>query len=166
MTEKDRITILGLGNILMRDEGFGVHFIRWFSERYSLPENVKIVEGGTMGYALLGPISLSRYLIVIDVLKLDDEPGSVYRFTREDMEAHLPPPTSAHEVTFQDVLFKAELIDECPETVFLCIIPENYADMDLEMSPRLKDRFPAMEELLLKELLLHDIRLETNIQRL
>ena len=50
------------------------------------------------------------------------------------METHMPPPTSAHEVSFPDVLFKAELLDESPETVFLCIVPEDYGEMGMELT--------------------------------
>ncbi len=152
MTEKKRITILGLGNILLRDEGFGVHFVRRFSARYRLPENVEAVEGGTLAYLLLDIVCSCDLLIVIDVLKLKDEPGSIYRFTRDEIESHLPPPTSAHEVQFPDVLYQAELIDQAPEVVFLCIVPLDYGEMALEMTPLMKEKIPAMEDLLLQEL--------------
>lgn len=152
MDKKEKITILGLGNILLGDEGFGVHFVRWFGERHKLPENVRVVDGGVLGYTLLDIICNCDHLLIIDAIKAGDEPGSIYRFTREELESKMPPPTSAHEVTFQDVLFKAELIGEIPSVVFLCIVPGYYGEMDLEMSPEMRGRFPVMEMLLLKEL--------------
>jgi hydrogenase maturation protease len=161
MTEKkEKVTILGVGNILLRDEGFGVHFVRWMAGRYRIPEGVRLVDGGTLGYALLDIICGCERLIVIDVIKLKDEPGSIYRFTREEMELRMPPPTSAHEVSFPDVLFKAELMEEAPETIFLCIVPQDYSDMDLELTPLLRGRFDRMEDLLLKELAAAGFRLE------
>ncbi len=152
MLKDGRITILGIGNILLGDEGFGVHFVRWFGERYLLPEGVTAVDGGTLGYGLLDTVCSCERLLVIDCLKLDDSPGSVYRFTREEMEVRLPPPTSAHEVKFADVLCKAELLGEIPEITFLCVVPERYGEMELEMTARVRERFPAMEELILAEL--------------
>jgi hydrogenase maturation protease len=160
MADKQFITILGLGNILMKDEGFGVHFVRWIEHRWRLPETVELIEGGVMAYALLGPVCGCERLIVIDVLKTDDVPGSVYRFTLAEIESKLPPPTSAHEVQFLDVLCKAEMLDEAPEVVFLCIVPENVRDMDMEMSPLVREKFPVLEELLMKELARHGIRPE------
>jgi hydrogenase maturation protease len=157
MTSRKHITILGLGNILLKDEGFGVHFIRWFENNYRIPEDVNIVEGGTLGYRLLDTICSCDELIVIDVIRANDEPGSIYRFTKEAMEAELPPPVSAHEVSFRDVLCKAELIEQSPAVVFLCIVPREYGDMDLEMMPLMKEKFPSMEEFLLKELAFHDV---------
>jgi len=157
MTNKQEITILGLGNILMKDDGFGVHFIRWFEQRWFLPDSVEIVEGGVMAYALLEPVCSCRHLIVVDVLKIDDKPGSVYRFTLAEIEPRLPPPTSAHEVQFLDVLCKAELLGEAPEVVFLCIVPADFREMELKISPLLKEKFPVMERLLLEELQHHSI---------
>ncbi|MGA2527368.1 MAG: HyaD/HybD family hydrogenase maturation endopeptidase [Smithellaceae bacterium] len=161
MTEKkEKVTILGVGNILLRDEGFGVHFVRWFSERYLATDSIKIVDGGTLGYALIDIICSCDNLIVIDVLKAKDTPGSIYRFNTQEMQAHMPPPTTAHEVTFFDVLFKVELLDELPETLFLCIVPQNYGEMNLEMTAMMQEKFPVMEKLLLAELSKLDVTLE------
>jgi hydrogenase maturation protease len=152
MEEKKKITILGLGNILMEDEGFGVHFIRHIEGRYRFDENVTTVDGGTLAYKLLDCICGSDHLILIDAIKIEDTPGSIYRFTREEMELHMPPPTSAHEVEFMDVLYQADLMGELPETTFLCIVPESYGSMMLQMSESMKNAFPHMEKLLLAEL--------------
>jgi len=157
MTARSHITILGLGNILLQDEGFGVHFVRWFENNYRVPENVKIVEGGTLGYALLDTICNCQHLIVIDVIKANDEPGSIYRFTKEEIDAQMLLPTSAHEVSFQDVLCKAELIEELPDVIFLCIVPYEYKDMGLELTPPMRKKFPDVEKLLLQELSCHGI---------
>ena len=146
------ITVMGLGNILLSDEGFGVHFISWFEGRYRFPENVQLIDGGTLGLGLLDIVTSSEKLIVIDVIKTDDEPGSLYRFTKEEMETYLPEPTSAHEVEFVDVLIQADLMGQCPEVVFLCIVPKSYGKMYVGMTPLMTEKFQAMEELLLKEL--------------
>ena len=160
MSERNLVTILGIGNTLLTDEGFGVHFVDWFSKRYRATDDVQMIDGGTLGYALLDIICSCDHLIVVDVLKVQDTPGSIYRFNKEEMEIHMPPPTSAHEVTFSDVLFKTEMMDESPETIFLCIVPKEYGDMNLEMTPFIQDKFPVMEKLLLHELELLNVKLE------
>ncbi|MCX7817029.1 MAG: HyaD/HybD family hydrogenase maturation endopeptidase [Syntrophales bacterium] len=157
MSEKKRITILGLGNVILKDDGFGVHFVKWFEQRWSLPKGVEIIEGGVMAYALLDPICNCENLIVIDALKVDDEPGSIYRFTLAELEPRLPPPTSAHEVQFLDVLCKAEMLGEAPTVIFLCIVPVNIHEMGMDMSPLMWEKFPQMEELLLKELARYEV---------
>jgi hydrogenase maturation protease len=160
MSKKNFVTILGLGNILLADEGFGVHFIRWFSKRYLATDDIKMIDGGTLGYALLDIICSCENLIVIDVLKAKDTPGSIYRFNTQEMQAHMPPPTTAHEVTFFDVLFKVELLEELPETLFLCIVPQDYGEMNLEMTAMMQEKFPVMEKFLLEELSKLNVTLE------
>lgn len=161
--EEKKITVLGLGNILLRDEGFGVHFVNWFLKKYRVGEDVRILDGGVLGYRLLDTVTSSSHLIVIDTIKIDEEPGAIYRFTEEELRLRMPDPTSAHEVEFPHVLSMAALMDECPEVVFLCIVPEKYGgDMDLEMTPLMRDSFPKMEQLLLKEL----ERLGVNVQEM
>ncbi|MBA4396146.1 MAG: hypothetical protein C0394_01960 [Syntrophus sp. (in: bacteria)] len=160
MADKQLITIIGLGNILMKDEGFGVHFVKWLGGRWKFPEAVELIEGGVMAYALLGPVCACEHLIVVDVLKTDDEPGAVYRFTLAEIEPKLPPPTSAHEVQFLDVLCKAEMLEEAPDVIFLCVVPENIRDMDMEMTPLMREKFPVVEEFLMRELARHGIRPE------
>jgi hydrogenase maturation protease len=157
MKARSHITILGLGNVLLQDEGFGVHFVRWFESNYQVPENVRIVEGGTLGYGLLDTVCSCDRLLVIDVIKASEEPGSVYRFTKEEVDAQMLEPTSAHEVSFHDVLCKAELIDELPEVIFLCIVPYKYKDMGLELTPSIRKKFSDVERLLLKELSSHGV---------
>lgn len=152
MQEKIPITVLGLGNILLQDEGFGVHFVDHISRKYIFDGKVKVVDGGTLGYRLLDVVSSAEQLVIIDVIRIDDEPGSMYRFNRQEMELHMPPPTSAHEVEFLDVLYQAELMGELPEATFLCLVPERYGDMELEMTERMRMAFPGMEGLLLEEL--------------
>lgn len=148
-----RTTILGLGNILFRDEGFGVHFLNEMEKNYLFPENVKLVDGGTLGYGLLDTISSCDRMLVIDIIKSEDQPGCIYRFTQAEMELHLPTPTSAHEVEFFDVLLKVELMNKLPETIFLCITPQEYVGkMDQTMTPLMYNSFPAMEKIFLKEL--------------
>src|SRR5450756_2960106 len=90
MPERNCVTILGVGNILLADEGFGVHFIRWFSQRYKTSDSVRMIDGGTLGYALIDIICSCDNLIVIDVLKAKDTPGSIYRFNTGEMQAHMP----------------------------------------------------------------------------
>lgn len=152
--QRHYLTILGLGNILLQDEGFGVHFINWFAERYTLPEHARLIDGGTLGFGLFETITSCKNIIVIDVMKIDDDPGSLYRFTQQEMELSHPPATSAHEVEFADILCKAELIDLAPAAVFLCIVPQQYDahNMQVGMTPLMHERFADMEKLLLKEL--------------
>jgi hydrogenase maturation protease len=152
MQRNKTITILGLGNILVGDDGFGVRFITWFLDRYTLPDAVSVVDGATAGLGLLDIVTGTDHLIVIDAIRVDDTPGSLYRFTGEDMSLYLPPPTSAHEVEFLDVLAMADLLDQCPPVTFITVVPEKYDTMEVKISDLMRERFSDVERLLLEEL--------------
>ena len=157
--QDDRITVLGLGNILLRDEGFGVHFANWFAQRWRLPANVSVLDGGVLGYRLLDTVTECEHLIAIDVIKVDDAPGSVYRFTLEELQAKLPDPTSAHEVEFPHVLVMAELLGRAPAAIFLCVVPQMIGE-GTEMTSLMPARFELVEDLLLTELKRLDVKVE------
>ena len=76
---KDRIVVLGVGNILLKDEGVGVRVIEKLQGQYTLPENVRVVDGGTQGLWLLSTIQEADHLIVVDAVLGGDEPGTIYR---------------------------------------------------------------------------------------
>ena len=75
MDKKYKLTILGLGNIIFKDEGFGVHFVQKFQKKYCVPKNVTIIDGGTLGYLLMDIICQTEHLLVIDTVKANDKPG-------------------------------------------------------------------------------------------
>lgn len=149
---KYRLTIMGLGNILFRDEGFGVHFVREFQKKYRLPEDVLIMDGGTLGYMLMDDICQTEHLLVVDTVKADDTPGSIYRFSPDAIPTCLHYNVSAHEVEFLDVLFKAEMMGEAPETVIIAVIPEDILGTEMELTPTLKSCIPKVESLVKEEL--------------
>lgn len=158
MTQNRNITILGLGNLLIGDDGFGVRFVSWFSDRYTLPDEVILVDGATAGLGLLDVVTGAGHLIVIDAIRIDDTPGSMYRFTKEEMRLYLPPPTSAHEVEFLDVLAMADILDQCPPVTFITVVPEKYDTMEVRISDLLVERFSDTERLLLEELAALSVR--------
>jgi Ni,Fe-hydrogenase maturation factor len=72
--------IIGIGNLLLKDEGFGIHFIDYLRKKYIFDLNLRIIDGSTMGYGLLDDIFNLDNIIVIDALKTDENPGSIFKF--------------------------------------------------------------------------------------
>ncbi|HKI82077.1 MAG TPA: hydrogenase maturation protease, partial [Pseudodesulfovibrio sp.] len=86
MSEKDkRILILGVGNILFTDEGFGVRVAEDLEQKYEFSDNVTVLDGGTLGLKLMGPIMESDHLIIVDIVLNDGEPGEIFRLLGEDL---------------------------------------------------------------------------------
>ncbi len=159
MEKKYRLTIMGLGNILFKDEGFGVHFVREFQKKYRLPEDILVLDGGTLGYALMDEVCQTEHLIVVDTVKADDKPGSIYRFHPEAIPTCLNYNVSAHEVEFLDVLCKAEMMGEAPKTVIIAVVPEDIKGTGMELTSTIKACLPKVEALVKEEL----ERMEINI---
>lgn len=104
MFDKPPITILGVGNTLLTDEGFGVHIINYLEAHYEFPPEVQLLDGGTMGMELLHYIGDAKYLLLVDAIHGGEAPGTVYSFKHEDLEHYFSEHISVHEVGIQDIL--------------------------------------------------------------
>lgn len=78
--EAQEILVLGVGNVLLTDEGVGVRVVHELMARYDFPPNVKVVDGGVLGLALSGTMMEAQRVIVVDAVRGGEEPGTVYRF--------------------------------------------------------------------------------------
>ena len=114
-----RITILGVGNILFRDEGVGVRVVERLYEEYDFPENVNLVDGGVLGLGLLGVISETDHLIVVDAIRNQGEPGTLYRLEGDEVPRRLYAKNSLHQVDLLETLAVTPALDHEPETVIL-----------------------------------------------
>ncbi len=146
-----KVLILGVGNVLLRDEGFGVHFINALKER-PFPANVELLEAGTVSHQLIPLFHEISHLIVIDVVEAGDAPGSVFRFTPQDMKFPSEQKVSLHQISLIDVLRMAELTGAAPKTVILGVQPKDVATWSMELSDELKAVIPRVTDLVLEEL--------------
>lgn len=98
------VTILGIGNVILRDEGFGVRVLEYLDSRYEFPDSVQLVDGGTLGIELTQYLTGTKKLLVIDSINGGREPGTTFIFRNDQVMAHFQDKLSAHEVGIQDVL--------------------------------------------------------------
>lgn len=151
MTEKP-ILILGIGNILMKDDGVGVYVAQKMMNM-DLPPDVEVMDGGVKGLDLLYYIEGRKRVIVIDTVTLDDVPGSIYRFTDKDLAEKKQFLRTAHGIDFYDVVKMAEQFsDNKPEEIiFIGIVPEDISE-GLELTPAIEKKIPRLIELAMKEI--------------
>jgi len=144
------IVVLGIGNILLSDEGVGVHVANELF-RMSLPEHVSVVEGGTDGFRLLNVITEADRLIVVDAVRGGSEPGSIYRFDLGDVKS-CPSgfKTSVHQIGILEVIDLSGLIGKTPYTTIIGIEPKSL-EMGMELSPEIREKIPRIIELVLAE---------------
>ncbi len=147
------ITLLGIGNILLKDEGLGSHFINWFKERHDLGSQVNVLDGGTLGFLLLDQICQSDLLLVVDAMKTEAKPGSIFRFALDEIPPEFHSQGTVHDITFLQVMLHAEIMDEAPkECVFIGVVPEDITGSGVGVTPAIEQKFPEIETLVLKEL--------------
>jgi len=151
MTDK-RILVLGVGNILFTDEGIGVRCIELMQEKFKFSDNVTLMDGGTLGTKLMGPILESDYLIVCDAVLCDDKPGSVYRLIGDDLRKSLAFRDSMHQTDLVDTLGMCELVGNRPEAVVIGMEPFDYESMALELSPTALSSMSVMVESVVSEI--------------
>jgi hydrogenase maturation protease len=144
--------ILGVGNLLLRDEGVGVHVISALRDR-ELPDDVELWDGGTASFDLLDTLAGRRQVIIIDAVRTGSEPGTIFRFTPEDISARREQVTSLHQVGLLEALTVAEhLLDSAPQEVIILGIEPKEIDWGLELSPEVEAAVPRVIELAMEEL--------------
>ena len=102
-------TVLGIGNIILSDEGFGVRVVEYLEKNFRFPENVSLIDGGTLGVELTHFITGTRRLLIIDSIDGGADGGKIFHLRGEEIKNHFAQKISAHEVGIQDVLTMLEL---------------------------------------------------------
>jgi hydrogenase maturation protease len=145
-----RIVVIGVGNLLYKDEGIGIHAIKSLQE-ISLPPDVKLIDGGTSP-DLIAYTRAGDKMIIIDAAKAGGEPGTIYRFKPEDLDAGKGILTSAHEMGVVENLNLMALTGNTPKDIVIIGIEPGEIDLGMELSARLKQRLPAIIKVVLKEI--------------
>lgn len=130
-----RVLVLGIGNLLLGDEGVGVRVVEAFEKAYELPDGVEALDGGTSGMDLLNQIAGIDHLIVTDAVRAGGEPGDIVRLVDDDVPAFFRNKMSPHQVGLADVLAAAHLTGEAPSNVTLIGIHPLDMDLGLDLSP-------------------------------
>ena len=99
-----RVTVLGVGNVLLTDEGFGVRVAEALDAAYDFPDDVQVLDGGVLGMELLRFVTDTEKLLILDALKEGGAGGKCRRLTGDEVKAHFREKLSAHEIGLQDVL--------------------------------------------------------------
>ena len=145
-----RILVLGVGNLLLSDEGVGVHVAQRMMTM-AMPPEVQIVEGGTDGFGLVNVITQADRMILIDAVRGGGQPGSIYRFEIEDC----PPypdifKTSVHQISILEVINLSSLIGSTPRTTIIGIEPA-CMEMGMELSPVVAAKVPRVIQMIKEE---------------
>ncbi len=150
--EKKQILVLGVGNILLHDEGIGVKVIEELQAQYLFSDNVELFDGGTLGLRLLDPIAQSDHLIVVDAVQNGEPPGTLYRLDAEDLNKRVTFKNSLHQLDLVETLAYAEVLGNRPEAVIIGIEPADISPWGLELTEVVRSRMAELCEQVLKEI--------------
>ncbi len=146
-----KVLILGVGNLLLGDDGFGVHLINSLAE-ISFPPNVRLLEAGTVSHQLIPLLREIDHLIIIDVVEAGDAPGSIFRFSPQDMQFSKEQMVSLHQISLIDVLMMAEMTGGRPKTIIIGVQPKDVSSWSLELSDEVRAVIPKVKDLIFDEL--------------
>lgn len=137
-----RILILGLGNLLMGDEGLGVHFARQM-ELETLPDNVDVLDGGTGGFHLMSYLEDYPVIIAIDAT-LDSNPPGTIRLIRPRFSKDFPCALSTHDIGLKDLLEGLQILGKFPEIHLLVVSIETVQPLYIGLSKPIVAAFPKL----------------------
>lgn len=153
MTDKDRcsILVLGIGNILLRDEGVGVRVVERL-QQMDLPASVEAVDGGTAGADLLDVIAERQKVIIVDAVDADIEPAAILRFTGDELACNDTPDISMHDLGIAETLAMTKMLGCAPKkVVFFGVKPADLTP-GLELSKPIAEAMNSVIELVLTEI--------------
>jgi len=151
--------VMGVGNILLSDEGVGVRTVLDFERKYALPDTVDVLDGGTAGIELLRHIAGRGLLLMVDAMDTASPPGDITRFTGETLAGRLRTRISPHQLGLSDLLAAAALTGETPAEVVLYGIQPESIEPGLDLSPPVEAARARVVERLAEELRLRGVEL-------
>jgi hydrogenase maturation protease len=146
---RPRVLLLGIGNVLMGDEGVGVHVVR-HAEQRGLPEGCVGLDGGTGSLTLLEPMQRAGSVLLVDAT-LDGSPPGTLRRLRPRFSTDYPRTLTAHDIGLKDLLDVFYLLGEEPDVTLFAVSIEPPEGLDLELSERMAARVPEIAGRVLEE---------------
>lgn len=147
-----KITLIGLGNILMQDEGVGVHAVQFIQEHYDIGPDLEIVDGGTIGLGLLPYIENRDRVLLVDAVNFRKDPGHIAILENQEIPALFGTKDSLHHLGLMDVLAAAQLLEVSPREICLIGIQPQTIETGLELTALLRGKMDLLVEKIIRKL--------------
>jgi len=139
-----RLCVLGLGNLLCRDDGLGVVAVRHLLEQYRLGPGVVALDGGTLGMSLMSHVADVPSLLLVDAVELDEPPGTLVELSGDSVALAAAQRLSVHQVGVVDLLDGLRLTGRYPASLRLMgLVPET-TELGVQLSPAVEERLPDL----------------------
>jgi len=146
------ILVIGLGNILLTDEGIGVHVVNTMKERYTFSPEPEILDGGTLGLDLLHFLEGKDKILLIDAVDFRKEPAHIGVLEDDNIPSQLFTKLSVHHIGLSDLLFAAKLLDMKPSKIRLIGIQPQSLELGLTMTEPIRAIMEDVIDLAVKSL--------------
>jgi hydrogenase maturation protease len=146
------VVVLGLGNLLRRDEGLGIRALERLQERYRLPPEVQVIDGGTLGLELLSYIEGASHVLVLDAALTDSPAGTFIRLADSEMPAFFGIRTSPHEFALADLLAVMKLRGTEPGSLVVLGMQPETIELGWDLSQAVTDKLDAFVDMAVVEL--------------
>ena len=140
------ISVVGIGNIIMQDEGFGVRCAEYLQKITDYPDFVQIIDGGTLGMDLMPYIAGTKKLLLIDAMNIDAPVGSFHSFTGDELNAYFKDKISVHDLGVNDMLAVLKLTDNPIEEVVVIGVKPEVVSMGLDMTEKIAEKVPEVAQ--------------------
>lgn len=149
---ENSIVVLGVGNILLTDEGLGVHVVEDLKANYNFTPQISLIDGGTMGMELLTYMRGMKKILLVDAVNGGEAPGTIYEFPHRELEQYFTDHISVHEVGMQDIL-RIRAIQENPleDAIVIGVEPESL-EVGFEPSEPVQRALPEVKDRVLRVL--------------
>ncbi|MFZ1883798.1 MAG: HyaD/HybD family hydrogenase maturation endopeptidase [Rhodoplanes sp.] len=131
------VAVVGLGNLILSDEGVGVHVMRRLAEAYSFPDDVALIDGGTSAIDLLDQLIDAEHIIFIDAAQTGGPPGSIVALEGARLPVWFRERMSPHQIGLADLLATLSLMDHAPKSVTLIGIEPQSMELGTELTPKI-----------------------------
>lgn len=147
-----KILVLGIGNLILQDEGVGIQAIQQLEAQFEIPPDIEVLDGGTSGMELLTPISDAEQIIIVDAVTTGKPAGTIVRLDNEEIPTFFRTKVSPHQVGLADVLAAATLTGSMPRKLVLFGVEPLYIDLGMELSETVVEQMPRLIQLIIDEL--------------
>jgi hydrogenase maturation protease len=142
--ERLGLLILGLGNVLCADDGLGVAAVEELTRTYHVPPGVRVLDGGTLGLALLSWVAQADAVLLVDAVRGDEAPGTLVRLDGEEVAPAVRDRLSVHQVGVADLLDGLRLLDQLPPRLALVGLVPASLELDYGLSPAVVHQLPRL----------------------
>ncbi|WP_108061277.1 HyaD/HybD family hydrogenase maturation endopeptidase [Poseidonibacter lekithochrous] len=147
---KKKNIVIGVGNMLFKDEGIGIYASEYLSQNYEFEGDLEVIDGGTLGFKLMSYFQEYENVVILDTVSIEDNPGEIFRLPSDVLLGLGNYRKTAHEVEIVEMLEICSVLDSHANVIILGIIPEDIVSVGIGLTDTMENRF--------EEFILHAIK--------